>query len=420
MTTEKQDTFTQKNKKPQTKPGPNRDRFIPTRPVSQTEREMQEALFAGTFDIPATREADILFHTMFGFSLTTLQRSRVLNFKLPEPESLMLKRREFSALDNIRILDAPNLVSDAYYNPLCWSELVYLGLGNTTYSYDLQTKSVRKVNEASATISALSCSNKFITQATTDSSLHFIDAQTYSQTSVNNLAIFTKIIPDASSSGTYLLGYRAENAPHRQYTVSHYDVRSGRMTFHITSFGERFAGLAFDKRNTLALGIGDSVGLWDVRKLHEPRLSFTGHTTVSKAIAFSPEDPKKIVTGGEVEDKTLQLWDVTSGTVLAQATTEGPVCDIHWITQHGFFATQGVGNPSISCWSKEGRRLVKEQSTAVPEQVLHSAQNPQDPCAIATTLADESLKFWSVKKEKKEEKESKLEGVSSLQWPVIR
>ncbi len=416
MAREKQDNPMPIKKTIHKKHIPERDRFIPPRPSSYIEQELQQGLLAEVFNIPVTSSSNYLCHTLFGVSLSALKNSRVLGFTLPKSNPYIPIKRQFSALDNFRVLAAPNLVSDDYFNPLCWADLIYMGLGNETYSYDSITKKVTKINHADTAISALSY-NRHLIQATVGASLTFIDAKTTQSYSVNNLGIFTKIIPD-TSNGSYLIGYSPETIPCFQRTLSHYDLRSKCMSFNLVFSGEKFTGLAFDKKYTLAVGVGNTVELWDLRHMSEPRLSFNGHEMVSKAIDFSPSDSKKITTGGDIKDKKLLLWDVTSGAVLAHTETEGEIGGIHWINQHGFFSTNGVGNESVSCWSKDGDTLVKEQtSSEIMEQTLCSAQNPQDPSTIVTATSAENLRFWSVNVVKNK---VKAEVVSSLEMPVIR
>ncbi len=164
------------------------------------------------------------------------------------------------------------------------------------------------------------------------------------------------------------------------------------MSFNLGFPGEKFSGLAFDKKYTLAVGVENTIELWDVRQMSEPRLSFNGHERVSKAIDFSPSDSKKIVTGGGSNDKKLLLWDTTSGTILAHVETESKICGVHWINQHGFFSTNGAGSGPVSCWSKDGGTLIKEQtSPKSTEQTLCSVQNPREPSAIVTASSAENL-----------------------------
>ncbi len=197
MTREKHDKPMQIKKTIHKKHTPERDRFIPPRPSTYIEQELQQGLFTDVFNIPVTSSSNYLCHTLFGVSLDALKNSRVLGFTLPKSKPFIPTKRQFSALDNFRVLDAPNLVGDELFNPLCWADLIYIGLGNETYSYDPINPKVTKINQTDSTISALSY-NRHIIQATVGTSLTFIDAKTTQSRSVNNLGIFTQITPDTS------------------------------------------------------------------------------------------------------------------------------------------------------------------------------------------------------------------------------
>ena len=135
-------------------------------------------------------------------------------------------------------------------------------------------------------------------------------------------------------------------------------------------------GLTFNN-HTLAISTDSCVQLYDSRHLKKPQLIFEGDNPPSKALAFSPNAPKKIVTGGGAKDQTLKVWNTTTGEIIAQRKIGNQICGVHWLDQHGFFVTEGYDANRVSCWSIKGTKLSMDASSTLhTDKVLFSAQNP--------------------------------------------
>lgn len=366
------------------------DRYIPTRTTYEVELELQKAKLHGLFDADETAYTDSLCRAIWGTSYKALQNAPILNFSMPKPTPIVKKVNRFYSLENSRILNAPNMCTDFYYNPLCWGQVIYIGIGNVLYSYDPASSTNQKILEHTVT-TASSYNQETIAQADETQTLRLIDARTHQIQQSIVRGLFTAIVPDEANHGFYMID-RVNDS------FAHYDMRSQNHTSYYFA-GAKPVGLAFNNRYTVVISEKSSITTWDIRKLETlPVLKFNGHITTSKTISFSPYEDKIVASGGGTADKTVKIWDTTTGKIRAEENAQAQICSIHWINKHGFFATEGFSSNRVSCWPlKEHSVELEVASPAHQDRVLFSAQNPVDPTQIVTASPDETIRFWSVK-----------------------
>ncbi|OHT13314.1 WD repeat protein [Tritrichomonas foetus] len=83
--------------------------------------------------------------------------------------------------------------------------------------------------------------------------------------------------------------------------------------------------------NILATSSNDStVKLWDIRFLEEPTIVFSEHTAAVRAVQFSPTTTNIIASGGGTSDKTIRLWNYTTGETVSVINTGSQVCNMFW------------------------------------------------------------------------------------------
>ena len=78
-----------------------------------------------------------------------------------------------------------------------------------------------------------------------------------------------------------------------------------------------------------------------------PRLTLTQHRAAVKALAWCPFRRNLLASGGGKADRTIKLWDASSGTVLRSVETGSQVCSLLWskhekelVSSHGFSQNQ--------------------------------------------------------------------------------
>lgn len=59
--------------------------------------------------------------------------------------------------------------------------------------------------------------------------------------------------------------------------------------------------------------------------MKEPFHTFTDHTASVKALAFDPNSTEHLASGGGTNDRSIKIWNITSGTLCSSEQTESQV-----------------------------------------------------------------------------------------------
>lgn len=365
-----------------------KDRFI--RPVKEGTRELVTAKVRGEFEgkNPSSYQQHLAY-SMFGASYSNIAKAPVLNFKpsTVEPES-QPKAQPYS-LDREKVFDAPGLAANYFYNPLCWGyPFVYVGLNSTLYSFDVDRGEATKIPRPyKSNITALGANYQHVALCSDNAVLQIIDQKECKITAIQKSnTLFTQIVPNGWH-GFYLLNQRM---------IVHYDTRSGSTSF--VSLPGYLSGFAYNA-DTNTLGVNsDSIRLFDTRIMKnenpESTLEFNNHKSPGKALTFFGNT---VASGGGAHDKTVQIWNATSGKLIAMADTQSQVCNIHWINATDILVTCGHSSNSVSIYQRKGKELVLEaQDNRSTDRVLFSAQNPVKPNMVINGAPDEYLRLWSI------------------------
>ena len=404
------------------KPQSLRSREIPAHAKSFTELSLQQAKLNHVFDNDdESTYNDLLCRALWGVSYRQIHESPILGFSLPrtsDPIKYVVTKTPY-VLDNGRCLDLPGLSHDYYAQPICCATdvWVYVGLESKLFSYNIikqqpQQIEVSSIVDSRITALAYNSSLSVLVRAGSDSSIQFIDPLVNTQIRLNyGTSTQTNIVSDMNN-GFYMIGQTSG-------ALVHYDLRDRKIAKLVGFPNSMLIGLAFNN-HTLAISTDSCVQLYDSRQLKTPRLRFEGHNPPSKALAFSPDMARTIVTGGGPGDQTLKVWNTDTGKIIAQQKIDNQICGVHWLDQHGFFVTEGYCGNRVSCWSTKGNKLSMDDSSPLhTDTVLFSAQNPVNKEQLITASSDETLRFWSVKNVKKPLDVSENSS-SFLTMPVIR
>ena len=122
--------------------------------------------------------------------------------------------------------------------------------------------------------------------------------------------------PDEIVSLIFAPDGRTLAAGHLWFSVSLWDVESGRFLWLARTHADSISSLAFSPDgSTLAVGgdYDETVVLWDLRTRRR-KTTLKGHTNNIRSVTFSP-DGTKVVTASA--DGTVRLWETTTGRLLA-------------------------------------------------------------------------------------------------------
>lgn len=392
------------------------DRDIPHRVGDSTTAELQTAKLSGDFKSPSNlsqteyKYANSLSSVLWNISYDEMYEKRLAGLFLPPAFKVnpTVKQAVFTPFleDNMIV---PVLAKDYYFNPLACVDKtkICIGLGNTMFIYDIKTRNAEHL-AGGAAITALAYGSGTYVIAGLDGKIHYLDPEVLGEISLTHVAgAYTKIVSDGSH------GFYA--ASKNGHSLTHIDLRSAQRPQAVHTFEYYIAGFTFNHQNdmdTLAISNGTTVELFDPSYLNRPRLIYKEHISPSKALAFSP-NKRYIATGGGGNDRSLRIWSPQTGKTFSQIATESQICNVFWVDEQTLVTTAGFKDVAknyksgVSCWTINGRQLLKGDSSKVPHtnRVLYADQNPADPKKIVTADTEQNLSFWSINKKSAARKE---------------
>lgn len=118
-----------------------------------------------------------------------------------------------------------------------------------------------------------------------------------------------------------------------------------------------------------------------------------------QALSWCPWQPSVLASGGGSADKTIRVWNVCNGESQGQMLTDSQVSGLVWSQEHQELLSSH-GNPSNALrlwkWQHSNAENSLQQLAELSGhegRILHLASSP-DGQAVATTSADETLRFW--------------------------
>jgi cell division cycle protein 20 (cofactor of APC complex) len=140
---------------------------------------------------------------------------------------------------------------------------------------------------------------------------------------------------------------------------------------------------------------GQSVGGLQ-QQSYNARLIFDEHHCAAvKAVSWCPWQRNVLATGGGTADRTIRIWNSSTGNNLHCVDTGSQVCAIQWsdhtkelVSSHGFSDNQ------LIVWKYADMSKLHELHGHTA-RVLHLAKSP---CGntICSASADETLRFWNI------------------------
>lgn len=134
---------------------------------------------------------------------------------------------------------------------------------------------------------------------------------------------------------------------------------------------------------------------------HSPRYRIMQHQAAVKALAWCPFQRNTLASGGGTADRTIRLWNTSSGVNLSTTDTGSQVCALQWSdTYRELVSSHGFSDNQLCLWkynsASNADALVKmKEFRGHTARVLHMARSP-DGTQIVTAGADESLRFWDM------------------------
>ena len=301
-----------------------------------------------------------------------------------------------------RVLDAPGLIDDYYLNLLDWSatNLVAVALGDSVFVWNAFTGESRKLfsldQERGAFsdgsyIASLSFSGngQYLAVGTDDRLVKIWDIQ--AERMVRSVPGHLGRVVSLSWNDQLL------STGARDSLINTHDVRlANSRIFTFEGHTNEVCGLRWSPDGTqLASGSNDNaLNVWTLAS-PSPLFKFDQHHAAVKAIAWCPWQRNLLASGGGTADKTIKLWNTSTGSCIHSVDTKSQVCSLQWsknvkelVSSHGFSQNQ------LSMW-KYPSMTKQAELTGHGSRVLHTAISP-DGTTIVSAAADETLRFWRV------------------------
>ena len=308
------------------------------------------------------------------------------------------RKKSYSRLVNTetyKILDAPSLQDDYYFDIINWSATNLLSIGLLNHVYCLNVSSNDSFKIASydneALVSSIKSNQKgdLLSIGTTSGAVDIYDFESqkclrsYSvhKNRVGAMAWKDSLIATGSRDGNIIVS----------------DVRS-RKDFEvcIESYGQEICGLSFNTFDyLLASGSNDNtVHVYDVAR-QENLHRFTEHKAAVKALAWSPHRNGLLASGGGSCDKTIKLWNTKIGQLEKSTDTGSQVCALAFSKNvNEVVSTHGFSQNQIEIWkAPEMTRVATLKGHT--SRVLYLSMGPSGE-DIVTASGDETLRFWKV------------------------
>ena len=336
-----------------------------------------------------------------------------------------------------RVLDAPNLVDDYYLNLLDWGKenIIAIALFDEIYLWN--------DNNSKASL-LMSYSNN---DATSDDSLNNIISSVSWMQNGLNLGIG---LPNGSiqlwdiNKKMKLRDIDAHDKRVSCISWNNYVLSSGSKDKYIKNFDIRMKNSEISKikkhkqevcalkysneGDLLASGGNDNIAyIWDIRNLKNNIFNFLFsndrannnyeikpycinnlHQAAVKAMNWCPWKRHVLATGGGSKDKSIKIYSCDNNKLIKNINTGSQVCSLIWNEKEKeIISSHGYNKNQIIVWNYEKNKKICELKGHM-NRVLFMAKSP-DERFICSGSGDETLRFWQINDEMKENNKIKEE-----------
>ncbi|SMN22630.1 similar to Saccharomyces cerevisiae YGL003C CDH1 Cell-cycle regulated activator of the anaphase-promoting complex/cyclosome (APC/C) [Maudiozyma saulgeensis] len=314
----------------------------------------------------------------------------------PESKQLLLspskQTRKISKVP-YRVLDAPSLADDFYYDLIDWSstDMLAVALGKSIFLTNNATGEVFHLCDTEMDFTSLSWvgAGSHLAVGQRDGLVDIYDVT--KKKCIRTMSGQTDRV-SCLSWNNYIL-----SSGSRDRSILHRDVRMPDPFFErLETHTQEVCGLKWNvEENKLASGGNDNiVNVYDGTS-RTPTVVFQEHTAAVKAIAWSPHKRSTLATGGGTADKKLKIWNVNTSTKISDRDTGSQICNMIWsrntdeiVTSHGY------SKYNLTLWdfpSMDPIAILKGHSF----RVLHLTLSA-DGTTVVSGAGDETLRYWKL------------------------
>ncbi|KAI8896488.1 WD40-repeat-containing domain protein [Globomyces pollinis-pini] len=312
-----------------------------------------------------------------------------------------------------RVLDAPGLVDDFYLNLMDWSSknMLAVGLEDTVYIWNGDTGDVTEFckTRPDELVTSLSWAGdgSYLAVGTDEGDAQIWDVDTSSR--IRSMRGHT------SRVGVLSWDQHIVSSGARDGSIWNHDVRIAQhKVAALNGHSSEVCGLEWrpDGKMLASGGNDNLVQIWDARS-STPYMTKTNHNAAVKALAWCPWQLNLLATGGGKQDHMIHFWNTTSGGKVNSVHAGSQVTSIKWSIEYKeFVSSHGFPNNYLSIWSYPTLNKIADLP-GHDSRILHTSLSP-DGQTLATTAADENLKFWNVFESRKNKKKAVIDPEEEL------
>ena len=151
--------------------------------------------------------------------------------------------------------------------------------------------------------------------------------------------------------------------------------------------------------------------IWSLHS-NMPVMKSSNHQAAVKALAWSPHQHNLLTSGGGTADKCIRFWNTQDYQQINCVDTGSQVCNLVFSkTVNELVSTHGYSLNQINIWKLPSMTKLATL-TGHTFRVLYLSLSP-DGQNIVTGAGDESLRFWSVFPNLKQNKQGSLLSFSN-------
>lgn len=314
----------------------------------------------------------------------------------PDSKQLLLSPgRKFRQIAKIpyRVLDAPSLADDFYYDLIDWSstDMLAVALGKSIFLTDNNTGDV---------IHLCDTENEYTSLSWVGAGSHLAVGQGNGLIEIYDV-VKRKCIRTLSGHMDRVACLSWNNhiltSGSRDRRILHRDVRIADSFFErIETHSQEVCGLKWNvETNKLASGGNDNMVFVYDGTLRSPVLTFAEHTAAVKAMAWSPHKRGILGSGGGTADRRLKLWNTNTGSKINDVDTGSQVCNMVWSKNSDEIVTShGYSRYNLTLWdypTMDPVAILKGHSF----RVLHLTLSA-DGTTVVSGAGDETLRYWKI------------------------
>ncbi|KAI9141013.1 WD40-repeat-containing domain protein [Paraphysoderma sedebokerense] len=321
----------------------------------------------------------------------------------------------------VRVLDAPGLPRDIHLNLLDWSSKdVVAVMLDQVYCWDANNGAVSALGDSTKfdDITSLSWVDDggLVALGTSSGDVQIWDVE--SKSKIRTMQGHTKRVGVLDWNGPLVTSGSKDGEIHyHDSRIPNHAIRKWK------NHSDEVCGLKWRRDGALfASGSNDGlVNVWDVRNA-KPLFTKHEHTSMVKALSWSPHRTNILATGGCISDQTIRLWNSSSAELLSTTTTASPITSLFWSREYNELLSVHAGrSEQIKIWecnstyTTPSLRKIKDLQED-SDTMLYSALS-NDGQTVVTAGTGEHLMFWLVfeRKTSKSSKESsdRIQDVTS-------